>query len=408
LTGHLDVNPGGVPTLLNMWLGSHYGGSSLSVAQDETWTKLVGPMLIYCNAATNHEVMWKEALARAESEAKRWPYTWVSDPNYPTAAQRGVVSGKIVLRDSFEPDAKMSNVWVGVTAPDYSTRAQRSGGRGGFPSFVDWQRDSKFYQFWTQADVDGRFTIRNVRPGNYTLHAIADGVLGEFTLTNLTVATAENKSLGKLAWQPQRFGKTLWQIGVPDRTAREFRHGDHYWQWGLYFQYAKEFPKDVNFVIGRSDWRKDWNYVQPPRIENQNVAVVGEEDENNAPARAGRGQVRDSTWKIQFDLPDAPRGKATLRLAFCGTHAGCEVEISVNDKFIGTTGPLPSTSAMQRDGIRAYWIEKDLSFNASQLQRGTNVIKLRSYADSWSQGVMYDCVRLELDDGVKSSSAATR
>src|ERR1041385_3695939 len=53
LTGHLYVNPGGVPTLLNMWLGSHYGGSSLSVAQDETWTKLVGRILIYCNAATS-------------------------------------------------------------------------------------------------------------------------------------------------------------------------------------------------------------------------------------------------------------------------------------------------------------------------------------------------------------------
>ncbi|HWH69036.1 MAG TPA: hypothetical protein VNT26_06610, partial [Candidatus Sulfotelmatobacter sp.] len=31
LTGHLDVNPGGTPTLLNMWVGSHYGGTSLLV-----------------------------------------------------------------------------------------------------------------------------------------------------------------------------------------------------------------------------------------------------------------------------------------------------------------------------------------------------------------------------------------
>ena len=33
LTGHLDVNPGGTPTLLNMWLGSHYGGSAFSVGE---------------------------------------------------------------------------------------------------------------------------------------------------------------------------------------------------------------------------------------------------------------------------------------------------------------------------------------------------------------------------------------
>jgi hypothetical protein len=104
-------------------------------------------------------------------------------------------------------------------------------------------------------------------------------------------------------------------------------------------------------------------------------------------------------------MPDAPRGKATLRLAFCGTHAGCNVEAFANDKSIGETGPLPSTSAMQRDGIRAYWIEKDLSFDASLLNRGTNVIKLLSHADSWSQGVMYDCVRLELDDSRSPATA---
>jgi len=213
---------------------------------------------------------------------------------------------------------------------------------------------------------------------------------------------AEKKSLGKLQWIPTHFGHTVWQIGIPDRTAREFRHGDHYWQWGLYFDYPKEFPNDVNFIIGKSDWQKDWNFVQPPRIETRNVGVVGEDDEQNdaAPRRArfGGRDVRSTTWSITFTVPEPPHGKATLRLAFCGTHAGCNVEVFANDKSIGETGPLPSTSAMQRDGIRAYWIEKDLSFDASLLNHGTNVIKLLSHADSWSQGVMYDCVRLELDE----------
>ena len=67
---------------------------------------------------------------------------------------------------------------------------------------------------------------------------------------------------------------------------------------------------------------------------------------------------------------------------------------------------LPSTSAMQRDGVRAYWIEKDLPFDAALLSRGTNVIKLLSHANSWSQGVMYDCVRLELDPSRPLNAAA--
>jgi rhamnogalacturonan endolyase len=429
LTGHLDVNPGGLPTLLNMWVGSHYGGTSLSVATNESWTKVVGPFVLYCNSIPPQPstpdpqlALWHDAVTHAAIESNLWPFTWLSDPNYAPASERATITGQLVLHDPFAPNLKMSNFWVGVAALDYTPPPRfgfgfRSGfartnsdfatntqalWRGGFPPQVDWQRDAKFYQFWTRADTKGHFAIRNVRPGNYTLHAISDGVFGEFTLTNLTLAAAEKKSLGKLQWTPNHFGHTVWQIGIPDRTAREFRHGDHYWQWGLYFDYPKEFPNDVNFIIGKSDWRKDWNFVQPPRIETRNVAVIGEDDEtsDNAPRRArfGGRDVRSTTWSITFPMPEPPIGKATLRLAFCGTHAGCNVEAFANDNSIGETGPLPSTSAMQRDGIRAYWIEKDLSFDASLLNRGTNVIKLLSHADSWSQGVMYDCVRLELDD----------
>ena len=388
--------------------------------------------------------MWKDVFRHVAKETELWPYEWLSDPNFPSASARGTVRGELVLRDPLQPSQKMSNVWVGVTAPDYAPPSRfgfgfggtnRSGagttnspgrgfgpGRGGLPALVDWQRDAKFYQFWARADAQGRFTIPNVRPGPYTLHAIADGVLGEFTLTNLTVAAGEKKSLGELAWTPLRYGRTVWEIGVPDRTAREFRHGDHYWQWGLYFDYPKEFPNDVNFVIGRSDWRRDWNYVQPPRIESRDVPVTSEDDEQQergagvppasspgvppgeppsrgaAPPRSSGRNVRSTTWSVSFTMPEAPRGKATLRLAFCGTHMGCDVEAFVNGKSIGETGTLPSTSAMQRDGIRAYWIEKDLSFDASMLERGTNSVKLLSHVNSWSQGVMYDCVRLELDE----------
>jgi rhamnogalacturonan endolyase len=362
-----------------------------------------------------------------------------------------------------------SNLWVGLTAPNYVPPRLNFGGgfgrrfptnapgagpltnlppgaflRGGFPAEVDWQRDAKFYQFWAQAGAQGRFTIPNVRPGRYTLRAIADGVIGELAVTNITIGADQSKSLGELTWSPRRYGRTLWQIGVPDRTAREFRHGDHYWQWGLYFQYPKEFPNDVNYVIGKSDWRKDWNYVQPPRILTQNIPlsrpsatlspassggeggergrspvqrldtqpvlasltsnlpVTGEdEDAANAAAdfvrRSGR-EVESTTWSVTFALNQQPRGQATLRLAFCGTHAGCNVEAFVNDQSIGETGTLPSTSAMQRDGIRAFWIEKPLTFDASRMKAGTNVIKLKSHADSWSQGVMYDVVRLELNE----------
>jgi rhamnogalacturonan endolyase len=430
LTGHLDVNAGGLPTLLNMWVGSHYGGTTISVATQEPWSKVVGPFVLYLNqsaAGTGveavQETLWRDALAQAARESELWPYAWVADPHYPPASERASLNGTLALHDPFDPGLHMSNLWVGVTAPDYvppprygygawrtnwnnappPTNAPRPGfgfWRGGFPPFVDWQRDSKFYQYWSRADANGEFVIPHVRAGAYTLHAIADGVLGEFTLTKLTVAAGEKKSLGRLEWVPRRYGRTVWQIGVPDRTAREFRHGDHYWQWGLYFDYPKEFPNDVNFVIGQSDCRRDWNYVQPPRIENRDVPPTSEEEEqqDEGPRAWRKGAVRSTTWSISFMMPDTPQGRATLRLAFCGTHMGCNVEAFVNGKSIGETGTLPSTSAMQRDGIRGYWIEKPLGFDAQLLERGTNVVKLLSHAETWSQGVMYDCVRLELNE----------
>jgi rhamnogalacturonan endolyase len=419
-----------------MWLGSHYGGSSLVVAQGESWNKVVGPFVIYCNATNGeglasgeastgvdalHSGLWQDALRFARHEAARWPYDWVNDSGYPLAAERGAVAGRVTVRDAFDPNLRWSNMWVGATAPDYLPPELRSGtrtgtslantvapdrldrviGRGGFPLEVDWQRDAKFYQFWTRADAEGRFKLPSVRPGDYTLRVIADGIIGEATMPNIHVAAGQTVDLGKVRWQPARFGRTLWEIGVPDRTAREFRHGDHYWQWGLYFNYPREFPKDVNFVIGKSDWRKDWNYVQPPRIETGSVPSAREagetsDDSPQLPARLGRDAVRPTTWAIHFEMPRAVRGQATLRLAFCGTHQGCNVDVSLNGEELGETGPLPSTSAMQRDGIRAFWIEKCLTFDAALLKRGHNMIQLHSRAQSWSQGVMYDCVRLEL------------
>lgn len=372
LTGHLDVNPGGTPTLLNMWLGSHYGGSSLAVGKDEAWTKVVGPFLIYCNAAPDHEAMWKDALDRATKEAAVWPYAWVFDPAYPPASRRGSATGTITLRDPLAPGATMRNVQVGLTAPDYEMR-----GRRGAPAVVDWQRDGKHYQHWTRAEADGRFTIRHARPGAYTLRAIADGVLGEFSKGDVIIAEGQALDLGALTWTPERRGRQLWEIGIPDRSAAEFRHGDHYSQWGLFFKYAEEFPDDVNFVIGKSDWRRDWNYCQPPRL------------------RPDGAIERDSVWTIAFDLDETPRGSATLRLAFCGARAGCRVSVAVNDERVGDTGPLPESGVMHRDGIRGYWFERKITFPGAKLKPGRNVIALRLDAEVWHQGVLYDYVRLE-------------
>lgn len=180
-----------------------------------------------------------------------------------------------------------------------------------------------------------------------------------------------------LTWTPVRYGRQIWEIGIPNRSAEEFRHGDHYWVWGLPQFYPAEFPDDVNFVIGKSDFHKDWNYAQPPRPD-------------------GKGGWKSTTWRIQFDMGKVPAGMATLRLAICGARGG-PVDVLVNGNPIGGTGELPESGVMHRDEIRGTEIERNLRFNTSLLKSRWNTIELRKSARSWVEGVLYDYLRLEVD-----------
>ncbi len=437
LSAHRDAtfgdnpNAPAPPTLLNYWRSSHYGGSLCNIAATDAWTKVIGPFLIYCNAGGSHDAMWQDALAKAQAEAAAWPYDWVAGVDYPHRDQRATVTGKIVLHDSQAPGLVLSNLLVGLTAPDYAPATiprgrgafgggfgpagggedetnylrnfggtnypARSGtnnvpgrgraGRGGFnagPRIVDWQDDAKNYEFWVRADADGNFSIPNVRAGNYTLHAIADGVLGDLSYSNVTVTAGQNQILGPLDWRPVRFGKQLWDIGIPNRSGAEFLDGNNYFHWGWYLAYAKLFPNDVNYVIGKSDFRKDWLFEQVPHNENPGNTT-------------GTGQGRSTTWTVRFDLPDAPSGRATLRLAICGVGAR-SIAATMNGQSIGTVTGLVYNATINRDGIGGYWSEHDLSFDASLMKPGENILALTIPAGGLMNGIIYDYLRLELDE----------
>ena len=397
-----DLNAPAPPTLLNYWRGSHYGGSACSVAPGEAWTKVVGPFLIYCNAGADHDALWKDALAKADREAAAWPYDWVSGVDYPHRSERGTVTGRLVLNDPQAPGLKLARLLVGLAAPDYApgrpnrglggpaggTNAPDAGrGRGGGafgPRAVDWQNDAKHYEFWVRGEDAGSFGIPNVRPGTYTLHAIADGVLGEFAYSNVTVAAGQTLQLGPLNWQPVRYGKQVWEIGIPNRSGAEFFKGDDYYHWGWYLEYPKLFPRDVRFVVGRSDFRKDWFFEQVPHNED--------------PANTtGQGTGRATTWSIAFTLPSAPRGRATLRLALCSVDAR-SLAVSVNGQAAGTVADVMRNSTVQRDGIAGYWSERNLPFDAARLKAGDNVLELTVPSGSLTAGVIYDYLRLELEE----------
>lgn len=367
LTGHLDVGNGGLPTLLNMWHGSHYGGTVLSLARDEKWSKVIGPFAIHFNKGADPAGLWDSALAEAKVERAAWPYPWVRLGEYP-AADRGGFSGKILIRENDGTAISADGMWVGLTAPEYATR-------GG--EMIGWQRDGKYYQYWVRAQPDGSFTLAGVRPGDYVLHAFVDGVMGEFARSGIKVEAGVAKDAGEIVWTPERAGDVLWQIGVPDRNAAEFRNGDRYWYWGNYLKFKTDFPKGVDYTVGKSDWRKDWHICQPLDL-SADCRVLG-----------------DSTWKVRFPLGEIPAGGTRLRISFCGSRQGAELKLAINGFATGSTGPLPENGAMHRDASRGLWFERSFDIPATRLKEGENVLELRLCGSQWHQGVLYDCLRME-------------
>jgi rhamnogalacturonan endolyase len=410
----------------------------------------------------NATTLWQDALAQAKRETAKWPYDWVNGVDYPHKSERGNVTGQLVLDDPQAPASKLTHLTVGLAYPDAPGSAGangnafvtiagaggdtpastpsaaggggpgrggpgrgaggRGGGFGGRAS--DWVHDAKHYQFWTDGRDDGRFTITNVRPGTYTLHAFADGVLGEFAQTSITVEAGKNVDLGKIDWKPVRYGRQVWDIGYPDRTGGKFFKGDgaNYWLWGWGLRYPLLFPNDITYTVGKSDYRKDWFFQQTPHSEstawinpaakdpaNQRFGWIKAESLTKYPQTNTRGpweiygRGRATTWTIKFNLANATHGVAALRIALAGADTP-QLIVSVNGKEAGVIRPM-STNALRYNTNKSVWQEQTLKFDATLLKAGENEVQLTVPAGELTSGVVYDYLRLELDENQKFEAA---
>jgi len=454
LVCHYGDNDNPDPIILNYWKGSHYGGTgTLSAAAGEEWNKVVGPIFVYVNslssfktpsqadldtlAATagnptvpaawkeNQTALWQDALAQAKKEKAAWPYDWVQGVDYPHKNERGNVTGQIVLSDPLAPTpiTTMPNLTVGLARPD---------GAGGARDFL---HDAKYYQFWNDGSGDGKFTVTNARPGVYTLHAWADGVLGDFAQANVTVVAGKTVDLGKLEWKPIRNGKQLWEIGYPNRNASELfkGDGDNYWLWGWSLRYPLLFPDDLTYTVGQSDFHKDWFFEQVPHATNlsfvnpnakdpanQRFGWVKAESRTEYPDTASGpgpwriyGRGRATTWTIKFNLDGQPEGSAAFRVALAGADGAARVPVAVNGQSAGAVGggpagsansPITSTNALRYNTDKGIWQERTLTFDAALLKKGENVLTLTVPAGDVNSGLVYDYLRLELNENSKGGT----
>ncbi len=346
----------------------HYNASATEVAAGETWQKIFGPFLLYCNYAPGGgDACWADAQAQAKAEQAAWPYTWLTDnPLYPLADARGQITGHFIVQDALKPNVSAANAWVGVAQPE----------PGG-----NWQFESKHYEYWVKADAQGNFAIPNVRPGTYTLSAFTTGAVGEFSKTSVTVNAGEATALGDLVWNvPHKGSQIAWEIGVPDRTAKEFRHGTDYFHGYVWAKIPNEFSNPLDYYVGKSNWHTDWNYAQT------RYALAGINTE------AWR-------WRIHFNLDRVPAGSATLTLAIASAYEA-RIEIYVNNDRRPFTSVSPSVSggdALLREGIHAKYCVEYVSIPAAKLKAGENIITLAIPENGGTANhVMYDYLNLEL------------
>ncbi|CAN1342755.1 Rhamnogalacturonate lyase, partial [Linum perenne] len=341
LTSHVG------PITLNMFTSTHYAGKDLNTAyrNGEPWKKVFGPVLVYLNAG-EPSTLWPDAKKRMHKEVKSWPYDFVNSEDFPTALQRGTVVGRLLVRDRYTSNGFMSagSAYVGLAMP----------GKAG-----SWQTDGKGYQFWTRADEKGRFSIETIREGIYSLYGWVPGIIGDYKYkVDITISPGSKIKLGNIVFDPPRNGPTLWDIGVPDRTAAEFHVPDAYptlmnklyanhqrfRQYGLWSRYAEMYPKhDLVYEVGVSNFFQDWFYAHVPRS-------------------VGNNTFRATTWQIKFDLPKVDTsGDYTLQLALASA-ADAELVVRFNDrnprrKPVFTTGLIGKDNAIARHGIHGlHWL----------------------------------------------------
>lgn len=351
LTTHATTSS---PVVLQMLHSQHFGAAIGTFDKGEQ--KLFGPCLLYINSGKTKAEMVADAKKQAETETGSWPYSWFSHALFPNASERATVTGRIAITGTFT-----------------TTKMQVVLGRPGVKPHLQ----ARQYQFWTETDDDGSFTIGHVRPGTYSLHVYAlDGdALGMYSSSKIDITAGDN-DLGTFTWQPARYGEVLWQIGEADHSTAGFYNSDHRREYGLW----KSAPANFTYVIGESDPATDWYYTQ---------SLSG-------------------TWTVKFYSDQTYSSPLRLFIATAGACGSAKLEVKMNANDVLRTVAYVNDAAVYRSGLlsgRDSLIMVDIP--ARQVIKGNNFLYLRltNVPSSGLCGIMYDCIRLEAGDATMGIKA---
>ncbi|KAA3476601.1 rhamnogalacturonate lyase B-like [Gossypium australe] len=344
LTSHVG------PTTLAVFLSAHYTGEDLvpKFSAGEAWKKVFGPVFIYLNCTMDGDEplsLWEDAKQQLIIEVQSWPYTFPASDDFPKSNQRGNVNGRLLVNDRYvsEDNIPANEAYIGLAPPG---------------NVGSWQRECKDYQFWTKTDINGYFLINDIRPGDYNLYAWVPGFIGDYQYSAaITITPGSEIEVGDLVYEPPRNGPTLWEIGIPDRSAAEF-------------------------------------YVPDPNPKYINKVYV-----NHPDRKIDTNKYQGTTWQIRFKLDNVDQASSyKLRVAIASATFS-ELQVRINDpktNSLFSSGLIGRDNSIARHGIHGlYWLY-NVDVPGKLLVQGDNTIFLtQPRSSSPFQGIMYDYIRLE-------------
>ncbi|KAE8153201.1 rhamnogalacturonate lyase B [Aspergillus avenaceus] len=398
---HSDLTVDGI--VYNYLVSNHHGEGTPNITHG--FDRTFGPQYYYFNGGEDASLddLRSDAASLATPDWNVDFYDSIADHviGYAPSTHRGSVKGTIAL----PPDAERP---IAVLTVDSAY-------------FQDNSVAPTAHQYWAEI-VDGGFAIDHVKADTYRLTVYADGVFGDFVRDGVKVSPGSVTTLSE-TWTAESAGTEIWRLGTPDKSSGEFRHGlaqdtthplhppEYLIYWGAY-DWTSDFPDGVNYTIGESDPRTDWNTVH--------WSVFGP-----TPDSAAVEYDTTHNWTINFPLEPAQlenSDKATLTIQLAGAktaagntdvfnatepYANLVLESYVNDHpplsmFIAFN---QSSSCIVRSAVSCYQVRQRLEFPADWLSVGMNVLTLHLPRDATDYEsavlpetvyVQYDALRLEL------------
>lgn len=354
--------------------GVHYNDTGFQVLQGEDWSKIYGPYLMYANQNATASANWDDAKARADKDEAEWPFAWLTNtPEYPLAAGRGNITGNFSITDPSKSEVNGGGAWIGVT--------QLSTDSGG-----NWQFEEENYQYWVQTDASGNFNIKNVRPGTYTLFAYKDRTTGEYRQETVVVTAATTTNLGNINWTiPRANGKLVFEIGVPNRTAEEYKFGDFdYCEGFVENKFATTFTNPIEYTVEDKNWPTALPYVHSSYFNTDGTRSVWD-------------------WNVNFTITGTipTTGNAKLTIAYASSDHAQNWIFANGNRITPSSGYYPPNgggNAFVRQSNHAKYGLDTFDIPYSKLKTGKNTIKLQMPSTSSGMNhVMYDYISLEGD-----------